>query len=177
LVTWIFRLHLAQFLITGKFPTMFHRLLGLQHQRESTSRVPVQPSTHRMVALLIGIQGSASLVRFCLKWWTDRLARYLEATRRASSTSKNGALKVTKQISEQYPIQSTCAICRTTRNHPAASSNCGHVFCWACLNHWVSSVKEACPYCRAPCRLEDIQPLYNYDHSQSLKRNEKDKAV
>lgn len=176
MATWLLRLHLAQYLITGKFPTMFHRILGLEHTRESTtSRVPVQPGTHRVVALLIAIQGSASIMRYCLNWWTKRVALYLEA-RAQSKTYAEHDKKSTNTSHTTHPIVSTCAICRASRKHPAVSANCGHVFCWACLRHWVSSVKEACPYCRSPCRLEDIQPLYNYDHFATMENNERAKT-
>lgn len=169
LVTWILRFHLAQYLITGKFPTILHRALGLHHQpEEKQSRVPVKPGTHRVVAFLIAVQGSASLIRYFLKWGTDRVALYMERNNKERIANQTTPLPAQSNDVSRHPILSVCSICRAPRTQPAASSSCGHVFCWACLTHWVSSVKEACPYCRAPCRLEDVQPLYNYDHVNQL---------
>jgi hypothetical protein len=55
-----------------------------------------------------------------------------------------------------------CGICLNERVHPAASSVCGHVFCWDCILHWVSNIRSECPLCRAQTRPQDILPLYNY---------------
>lgn len=164
LAAWISRFHLAQYLVTGKFPTLLHRLMGLEHEQENeATSIVAQPGTHRIIALLIAIKGTASAFRYLLRWWTVRLALYLEKRDRGIQARQQDD----DHLQNQYQISATCAICKTTRNHPAVSSSCGHVFCWACLTHWVSSVKEACPYCRAPCRLEEILPLYNYDNESS----------
>ena len=58
--------------------------------------------------------------------------------------------------------RSTCGICLQKRDSPAAPTSCGHVFCWGCIQHWVSTVRPECPLCRAPARPQDILPLYNY---------------
>lgn len=55
-----------------------------------------------------------------------------------------------------------CGICLNERINPAASSVCGHVFCWNCILHWVSNIRAECPLCRAPTRPQDILPLYNH---------------
>lgn len=55
-----------------------------------------------------------------------------------------------------------CGICLNERVHPAAPTACGHVFCWNCVQHWVSNVQAECPLCRAKTRPQDIIPLYNY---------------
>jgi hypothetical protein len=171
ILTWILRLYMAQYLITGKHPTMVHRILGLQHERQTkSSRVSVEPGGHRMVALLIALQGSAALERFCLKVWTNRVALHLEKKKPYHTDDETSSVEIT--TGESYAL-SLCAICRTPRVRPAASRTCGHVFCWSCLSHWVSSVKEACPYCRSPCRMDDIQPLYNYDQPLLLEGNKK----
>lgn len=55
-----------------------------------------------------------------------------------------------------------CGICLNERVHPAASSACGHVFCWNCILHWVSNIRAECPLCRAQTRPQDVLPLYNF---------------
>jgi peroxin-10 len=57
------------------------------------------------------------------------------------------------------------------RHHPAAPSSCGHVFCWNCLMQWVSTVRPQCPLCRAPCRPQDVLPLYNYEQQPLAANN------
>ena len=164
-LTWVFRLYMAQYLVAGNHPTLVHRLLGLQHERQSKSRsFSVDPGSHRIAAFLIALQGSSTLVRTLLKMWTSAVALHLEKQESANK-EEDGYSSVEIPSAEPFAL-SSCSICRTPRVRPVASRTCGHVFCWACLSHWVSSVKEACPYCRASCRMEDIHPLYYYDQPQ-----------
>ena len=55
-----------------------------------------------------------------------------------------------------------CGICLSEHVNPAVPTNCGHVFCWNCIQHWVSNVKNECPLCRAKTKPQDILPLCNY---------------
>ena len=55
-----------------------------------------------------------------------------------------------------------CGICMNPRTHPAASIKCGHVFCWDCLQRWMSSVRQECPLCRVPAKPNDVLPLYHF---------------
>jgi peroxin-10 len=172
--TWILRLHLAQYLVTGKYPTILHRLLGVQHEQQTTtSRVHLRPDSHRLIALLIGIQASATLTRHLVNWWTRKVASYLESKTAPPSLTRRqlfpkNTTATTMNHHSQSSSTSTCAICRTERSHPAAPASCGHVFCWNCLLQWVSTVRAQCPLCRAPCRPQDIVPLYHYDHHGHL---------
>lgn len=87
---WIVRLHLAHFLLTGKYPTLMHRFLGLQHGRESSGKVATsgtepataildRPTTNRVIALFILLQASTSLVQSTSNWLAKKVAKYLEA--------------------------------------------------------------------------------------------------
>ncbi|KAH8084747.1 putative peroxisome assembly protein per8 [Filobasidium floriforme] len=40
------------------------------------------------------------------------------------------------------------------------ATECGHVFCWSCIQDW-SAEKMECPLCRQALRLERLTPLYN----------------
>jgi peroxin-10 len=57
-------------------------------------------------------------------------------------------------------------ICRQPRRRPGCPP-CGHVFCWTCLQRWLLHQTEggkgpSCPYCRAPCRPQDVLALHRY---------------
>ena len=85
---WLVRLNLAHFLLTGKYPTVVHRLLGLQPRREQSivgttsepkTTILDRPNTHRIIASLILLQASLSLVKGTSNWLTGRIAKFLEA--------------------------------------------------------------------------------------------------
>lgn len=75
-----------------------------------------------------------------------------------SFPKNKGRTKMKNDSDSHHP----CGICLNERIHPAASSKCGHVFCWNCILHWVLNVKEECPLCRASTSPQDVVPLYNY---------------
>jgi peroxin-10 len=87
---WIVRLHLAHFLLTGKYPTLMHRFLGLQPGRESsgkdatrgtepTTAILDRPTTNRAIALFILLQASTSLVQNTSNWLAEKVAKHLQA--------------------------------------------------------------------------------------------------
>ena len=101
---WIVRLHLAQYLLTGKYPTLMHRFLGLKPTHEklmngttttsnntTASRITTildRPTTNRAIAAFVLLQASTSLVQNTSNWFTERVAKYLEA--RASKHRRSG---------------------------------------------------------------------------------------
>lgn len=163
LITWMTRLHIAHYCLTGKYPTIFHRLFQLRHTSDGTSPIIFQPKTNKLVAMLIGVQASATLTRLVLNFSAKRMAEYLESRRRRSSSMDIPMLFPfpKKKYQSKSESKATCGICRLNRDNPAASILCGHVFCWDCLMQWVST-NQACPICRKQCTARDIVCLYNY---------------
>jgi len=53
--------------------------------------------------------------------------------------------------------QRTCTLCLEDMKDPAATQ-CGHVFCWACIGDWVRE-KPECPLCRREAMIQHILPL------------------
>jgi hypothetical protein len=99
MAVWLVRLHLAQYLITGSFPTFLHRILGLHHEKEQeklspgsshtasysqpprTDIIPFRPNTNRVIALLIVLQASGLTIRYVSNWLAKRLAMFIETTK------------------------------------------------------------------------------------------------
>jgi hypothetical protein len=65
-----------------------------------------------------------------------------------------------------------CGICRNSSSSPSSKSNasilypsysiqCGHVFCWYCIQQWITYYDTKCPICRTICKPNDIQLLYH----------------
>ncbi|KAL2144411.1 hypothetical protein VTI28DRAFT_9148 [Corynascus sepedonium] len=53
--------------------------------------------------------------------------------------------------------QRKCTLCLEELKDPAATQ-CGHVFCWACIGDWVRE-KPECPLCRREAVVQHILPL------------------
>lgn len=53
--------------------------------------------------------------------------------------------------------QRKCTLCLEELKDPAATQ-CGHVFCWACIGDWVRE-KPECPLCRRATLVQHILPL------------------
>lgn len=53
--------------------------------------------------------------------------------------------------------QRKCTLCLEGMRDPAATQ-CGHVFCWACIGDWVRE-KPECPLCRRQILVQHILPL------------------
>ena len=43
---------------------------------------------------------------------------------------------------------------------------CGHIFCWECVQEWVTS-KAECPLCRRPARPEELRCLHAFDRADA----------
>jgi peroxin-10 len=101
---WMVRLHLAQYCITGKYPTWLHRLAGLAmetadatnhgHQHGSMNSktchcIPCRPTMHRSIGLLIGIQATVTLFRTLANRWILWVADRLEERQRVIAASSN----------------------------------------------------------------------------------------
>jgi hypothetical protein len=60
-------------------------------------------------------------------------------------------------------VQSTaCYICQQPPLYPSCSIRCGHVFCWYCIQQWITEHDTKCPICRATCASQDVMYLFNY---------------
>jgi hypothetical protein len=53
-----------------------------------------------------------------------------------------------------------CFICLDVPKNPVAVT-CGHIFCWKCLQSWVSmKTNLMCPVCRNGIDMNRVIPLY-----------------
>ncbi|CAB9507135.1 Peroxisome biogenesis factor 10 [Seminavis robusta] len=179
---WLAKLQLAHFCWTGLYPSWIHRFSGLSMVPTSPTRLYHQPTTSRLVGLLLASQLVATAVQASAsatsRWMLMREQAAQQSTSSSSSerhpqhqpsvifqsarTIDDGASSAEFNNNTDSKRRSICSICNMERQNPSAPSSCGHVFCWKCLLQWVSGIRPECPLCRAACRPQDIVALYNY---------------
>lgn len=253
IIKWALRVHLALFYLNGKYPTLSHRLAGIQitnghgasmdfegggrSSGDHLVTIVANRPSYKVVGMLIALQSAGILAKGAARLGIEaihsfRLARARTRRRRESSrerypvegirrndpttSSQTGpfsgaqrqtdasrtscdenlsdeqlerelyAASVERRVpsalsaapvppargaaeiqrlshTDSHPGHSIqCGVCMNERTNPAAPVACGHVFCWSCLLHWVSTVRAECPLCRLATRPQDILPLYHY---------------
>lgn len=176
LAKWILRFSLVHFCLKGNFPVW--NLLGINIKNEAKKQgsgnlLANRPNLHRFVALLMLQQVAATVVRgsvqFLTRLWIRRqqelidvvgAQRHLQESGAIPLRHDNDALASSTQNNSNHDL--VCGICKLPRSHPAVPKACGHVFCWPCLYQWTHAQRPECPLCRAPCRPQEILPLYYY---------------
>jgi hypothetical protein len=181
LYKWLIRLNLALFYVNGKYPSIIHRMCGLQVQQQTSSKVKIiaERPAYNIIGLMILAQGGAKLVQsvvdLTIDAWYSRKKKIEDARSEPQSIAGNIEAKVpsidsfrkigerngTPSLSESFNTIN-CGICMNERKCPAIPIACGHVFCWKCIQHWIATVRHECPLCRSPTRPQDVIILRNY---------------
>lgn len=72
-----------------------------------------------------------------------------------------------------------CNICLDTAEEPVITP-CGHLYCWSCINHWITSQSNKlleCPVCKSGIKEETLIPIYGRNVSSSGKSKPRPKAT
>ena len=177
LFKWIMRLNLALFYVNGKYFSILHRLTGMKIKKKLDSAVGIvtERPEYKMIGLMIifqaGAKGVQAAIEILLDSWFS-LARNitnkqknelkLEAKVPSNKSAQNEERREIRELVVTSGRDALCGICMTDRRHPAAPVNCGHIFCWNCIQHWIATVRHECPLCRSPARPQDVIALHNY---------------
>lgn len=159
---WVMKLHLAYYCYTGRWPSWLHRLAGISEFSATRSAVIATqppPNSHRVVAMMIGLRAVGGICRYVANQAAERIW-----DTEPSLSSFPRVEEPPKAVTTTTTTAQLCFICQLPRVSSAASSTCGHVFCWKCLYQWTVRQQE-CPLCRTACRPQDIIALYNYEPS------------
>ena len=196
IIKWMIRLNLALFYANGKYPSIIHRLTGVNValRDDHQQRVLGDRPSYKPICYLILLQSCAQLVKGIANISLDIRDHYkLQRTRRQLRNEQQGdggrgssddAILTLGGIERYVPsfksfsdttnheINHTrvrryvqCGICLNDRKCPAVPRNCGHVFCWECIQRWIATVRPECPLCRAPSKAQEVIALYNYSPS------------
>lgn len=151
---WCLRLYTAYYCINGFFPSLGHRLLGLRPAADANqNRLVNRPESHRLVALLILSHATGVVLQNLSKSVIGFLIKKRQ--------SRSDAVRLQGQDASDSKPSGLCAICQQPRKNPACPIQCGHIFCWTCLQKWIKFRAE-CPVCRKASRPQDILALRNY---------------
>jgi hypothetical protein len=183
--SWIARLHLAFYCLGGRYASCFHRLfrLAFARGRGGSDRLVHRPTNSASAAgLLIVAQALGASVpvvaRSAFRYLDSKGYLTLAGRSHLPYSTSSSCIEFVAKSSPAYPSSSTaaasssssssriCMICRQPRKHPGCPP-CGHVFCWPCLQRWLVYQSEtgkgqSCPYCRTPCRPQDVVALHRY---------------
>jgi hypothetical protein len=165
---WLLRLHLGFYCMHGKYASWMYRFLGITFQKGEEGKLVNRPTAYRAVGALILCHavgtGLLSVSRRLLHWWFD----FCDRNTLPNVPPTAGSLRnsPSKYNNASFASRATCGICHGPRTCSACPVDCGHVFCWTCLQKWVQTVRPECPICRSPCAAKDVIPLYNYDSSK-----------
>jgi Ring finger domain len=178
---WIFQFHLACYCISGKYPTILHRFVK---QTVVMTRVddhrpqPTQPSSSvmpmvgAMMLCRLSYQFlfhaiSQPLIRYCA---TQRHSSFLRRRRKGTfqntitmtaTPAQTGVALVGQSPRTERASHMACYICQQPPLYPSCLIPCGHVFCWYCIQQWITDHDAKCPICRVQCAAKDVMYLYN----------------
>lgn len=159
---WLLRLHLAFYCVHGRYASWMHRLLRISYQQSEADRLVTRPTSYRAVGLFILSHAAGTALLSVSRNWMRRWFDFCK-----SKTRNTALVNSPPSIPSASTCSSfTCGICHANRTYPACPVDCGHVFCWSCIQKWVQTVRPECPLCRTPCSAADVIPLYNYDPSE-----------
>jgi hypothetical protein len=132
-------------------------------QQSSSSRLVNTPSdqTYGVVGLWMLMHAGGVLLQHVSRNVMQVIAARYYGLARSSSAPESTSIKSLEEQEEddsKVPIR-RCAICHKPCDHASYAVTCGHVLCWKCWHTWLN-IQSACPICRAPCRPQDILPLY-----------------
>jgi Ring finger domain len=178
---WIFQFHVACYCISGNHPTIFHRFVkdrvvtneavgrGSEPVQESSSIVPLVGALLlcRLSYQLLFHAISQPLIRYCATLRYSSLLRWrktinsVETTRRTPVPAQHTVSLVGRSPQTERASHMACYICQQPPLYPSCLIPCGHVFCWYCIQQWITDHDTSCPICRVPSSSKDVMHLYN----------------
>lgn len=175
---WLMRVNSGLYQLNGYYPSVIHRITCLtidKYDSISTKIIAHLPRYHT-VGLLILLDSFSKLTQgatlFFLDRWYESISSKvsnLQNVRHRSRSATPGVFEsavtsMRKRYSEWNSASEEvcCVICMNPRQSSAASTGCGHVFCWCCIHQWIATVRQECPLCRKPCTHQQVISLRNY---------------
>ena len=62
-----------------------------------------------------------------------------------------------------------CNICLdTVKDKDPVVTQCGHLYCWACLFRWLNTSHTTCPVCKAGVTQDNVIPIFIRYYSHKL---------
>mmetsp|Transcript_12957 Transcript_12957/g.24350 ORF Transcript_12957/g.24350 Transcript_12957/m.24350 type:complete len:456 (-) Transcript_12957:54-1421(-) len=175
---WLMRVNIGIFYLNGHYPSILHRITGMTIEKDDTfcATILADVPSYHTVGLLILLESFSKLAQVSLdivldRWYesTDYKQREVQNVRHHSRSTTSCQLEHTVPSTRNTVTESQstleedcCVICMNRRQSSAASTVCGHVFCWYCIHQFIATVRPECPLCRKSCKHQEVISLCNY---------------
>ena len=175
------RLHLALFYFQGMF---YHfgkrfssiRYVMVRYSTENPNSQNAPLNTYRILGWIIVLQLTFKVLRWLWDYFKSKrrqsaqLLLNTDSKNRVSSSSAFSGPRVileSQQIptgEDDYVYTSSSLRCSLCLDMCKAQTTtlCGHVFCWECVNEWVSE-KSECPVCRSGVEHQQLICLQHFE--------------
>ncbi|CAJ0943332.1 unnamed protein product, partial [Mesorhabditis belari] len=139
------RFHLSIFYIYGNFYNISRRFAGIKYLSSSPQTDPQALKLYRILGFLSIGQCLSSLV---FNIWQH-----------AFTNQNQEGDNETIETNEELKLSFQCTVC--LEHSPPATSGCGHIFCWNCLQATAKEDSPKCPSCRKDFEPQSVVPLLN----------------
>lgn len=167
----IARINRSIFFLNGIYPDIFKRLFSIQYLSTTINRslfTLTYNNSDNNDNSTINLMASLSIMQLVLSFYYQYKIMIVQQQRHNLKKSAKKIECLTTNLNTQttnieYDIDSfkrKCILCTFEFNIPTLLL-CGHVFCWNCINDWLT-LKDECPVCKSNIDKRQCTFLRNF---------------